>query len=63
MLPSYGYSQRNVFPNVDLPQATGPVTPIICPGFAVNEISLYRKLDIAIKDIKIIILMKFLLER
>ena len=41
ILPSYGYSHRNVLPKVDLPLATGPVTPMICPGSAVKEISLY----------------------
>lgn len=30
-----GASQRNTRPNVDLPQATGPVTPMMSPGRAV----------------------------
>ena len=36
--PPYGASQRNTRPNVDFPQATGPVTPIMSPGWAVSEI-------------------------
>ena len=35
--PPYGRSPRNTRPSVDLPQATGPVTPMISPGCAEKE--------------------------